>query len=111
SAAELSSAKAPHPSNVVQAAVGTPSVAEAAALLGAAAHAPAGAGSVALLVPKQKSARATAAVAEIARAGRLSVVGLGPGGRDQLTIEAWESLRTADVVLGYSGYVAIVRDW
>ncbi|MEU5127504.1 cobalamin biosynthesis protein [Streptomyces mobaraensis NBRC 13819 = DSM 40847] len=55
-AAELAGVAVPHPSAVAGAAVGTPSVAEAAALLAA------GAGTV-LLVPKVVSGRVTCAVA------------------------------------------------
>ncbi len=70
----LGTVAVPHPSDVVDAAVGTPSVAEAAALVGA------GAGAT-LAVTKRRGERATVAVARRRRpAGRLSVVGLGPGG-------------------------------
>ncbi|UBI39542.1 MULTISPECIES: cobalamin biosynthesis protein [Streptomyces] len=55
-AAELARVPVPHPSAVADAAVGTPSVAEAAALLAA------GGGAV-LLVPKRVSGRVTCAVA------------------------------------------------
>jgi cobalt-precorrin 5A hydrolase/precorrin-3B C17-methyltransferase len=84
-------------------AVGTPSVAEAAALLGA------GPGGE-LLVEKRKSAMATAAVARRRPRGRLAVVGLGPGARDLLTPRAVQELRRASVVVGLDQYVAQVRD-
>ncbi|MBV9022636.1 MAG: cobalamin biosynthesis protein [Streptomycetaceae bacterium] len=80
-AERLGAIEVPNPSAVPLAAVGTPSVAEAAAL------ACAGAGAE-LLVPKRKSAppsgpaRATAAVARRCPRGRLAVVGLRPGARD-----------------------------
>ncbi|RLP98682.1 cobalt-precorrin 5A hydrolase, partial [Micromonospora sp. CV4] len=58
-ATNLAAVDVPHPSEVVRAAVGTPSVAEASALLG-----PTGrAGDATLLVPKTASAMATVAVA------------------------------------------------
>src|SRR5581483_798559 len=104
SAADLDAVQVPNPSAVVAQAIGTASVAEAAALLGA------GAGST-LLVPKRKSAQVTAAVALIQAQGHLDVVGLGPGGREQLTFEAWEALRAANVIVGYRFYVDIVREW
>nr|WP_203673664.1 precorrin-3B C(17)-methyltransferase [Streptomyces sp. SID13666] len=98
----------PNPSDAPLAAVGTPSVAEAAAL----AAAPGGE----LLVPKRKSApqegpaMATAAVARRRPRGRLSVVGLGPGARDLLTPRAREELRRASVIVGLDQYVDQIRD-
>ncbi|MET7823033.1 cobalt-precorrin 5A hydrolase, partial [Micromonospora zamorensis] len=74
-ATRLATVDVPHPSEVVRAAVGTPSVSEAAALLG-----PAGRPDDAtLLVGKTATAMATVAVARHAPRGRLAVVGLGPG--------------------------------
>src|SRR5439155_7807360 len=66
-----------------------------------------------LLVPKVKHARATAAVARrvAATPGRLAVVGLGPDGREHLTVHARRRLLEADVVLGYQPYVEQVRQW
>ena len=55
SAAELARVAVPHPSDIVRQAVGTPSVAEAAALLAS--------GATELAVPKRSSAHATAALA------------------------------------------------
>lgn len=96
----------PNPSAVVDAAVGTPSVAEAAALLAA------GPGAR-LVVPKVKGATATAAVAVGARSatdGRLTVVGLGPGDADHRTPAAVAAVRAADAVVGYGPYVDAVAD-
>ncbi|MET9614685.1 cobalamin biosynthesis protein [Kitasatospora indigofera] len=61
SAEELAAVRVPHPSRTAELAVGTPSVAEAAALL----DAPGGE----LVVPKRKSAAATVAVARRAAPG------------------------------------------
>jgi cobalt-precorrin 5A hydrolase/precorrin-3B C17-methyltransferase len=83
--------------------VGTPSVAEAAALCAA------GAGGE-LVVQKQKSAMATVAVARRRPRGRLAVVGLGPGARDLLTPRAAAELRRASVVVGLDQYVEQIRD-
>lgn len=44
------------------------------------------------------------------RRGVIYLVGLGPGGRSQMTAEALEALRRAEVVVGYRGYVALVED-
>ncbi|UWE09064.1 precorrin-3B C(17)-methyltransferase [Actinacidiphila bryophytorum] len=102
-AEELAQVAVPNPSAAPLQAVGTPSVAEAAALLGA------GPGGE-LLVEKRKSAMATAAVARRRPRGRLAVVGLGPGARDLLTPRAVQELRRASVVVGLDQYVAQVRD-
>lgn len=98
-------------SEVVRAAVGTPSVAEAAAL------AAVGPGGI-LVVPKRKSARATCAVARapapldaarIGRArGRLDLVGIGPGAVSWRTQEATQALEAAECVVGYSLYLDLV---
>jgi cobalt-precorrin 5A hydrolase/precorrin-3B C17-methyltransferase len=102
----LAEVEVPNPSDVVQAEVGTPSVAEAAAL-----HAARTQGRGAELVAeKHKSANATAAVARLVPKGRLSVVGLGPGARDLLTPRAHEALRRSSVVVGLDQYVDQVRD-
>jgi cobalt-precorrin 5A hydrolase/precorrin-3B C17-methyltransferase len=91
----------PNPSEVVQGAVGTPSVAEAAALGHAAAE---------LVVPKRKSAMATVAIARQQPSGRLAIVGLGPGARDLLTPRAVAALKRASVVVGLDQYVDQIRD-
>ncbi|HEX2274482.1 MAG TPA: precorrin-3B C(17)-methyltransferase [Acidimicrobiales bacterium] len=100
-AAELAAVGAgvPSPSAVVAAAVGTPSVAEAAALLAA------GPGAR-LVVTKIASAHATVAVARRRRPrGHLAVVGLGPGHSGHRTPAADAAVRHADVVLGYGPYL------
>ncbi|MGW2623664.1 precorrin-3B C(17)-methyltransferase [Micromonospora taraxaci] len=105
-ATRLAAIDVPHPSEVVRAAVGTPSVAEAAALLGAdgrAEHA-------SLLVGKTATAMATVAVARHAPRGRLAVVGLGPGAPDLRTPRAVAELRRAAVVVGLDQYLDQVRD-
>lgn len=91
-AEDLSAVAVPNPSATVGTAVGTLSVAEAAAL----ASAPGGE----LVVPKQKSDTVTVAVARAAVTGRLAVVGLGPGPRDLIVPRAEAELRRASVVVG-----------
>lgn len=104
----LAAIAVPNPSDAPLAAVGTPSVAEAAALA-------AGRGGE-LLVPKRKSspegrpAMATCAVVRRAPRGRLAVVGLGPGARDLLTPRATAELRRASVLVGLDQYVDQIRD-
>jgi cobalt-precorrin 5A hydrolase/precorrin-3B C17-methyltransferase len=98
-AAVLAGQPVPNPSEVVNAAVGTPSVAEAAALLAAGVGAD-------LVVAKTKTGDSTLAIARRARpAGHLSVVGLGPGHASRRTPEAAVAVRHADVVVGYGPYV------
>jgi cobalt-precorrin 5A hydrolase/precorrin-3B C17-methyltransferase len=80
--------------------VGSPSVAEAAALV---------AGDV-LVVPKRKSAMATVALARIRPRGRLAVIGLGPGARDLVTPRAIAELRRASVVVGLDRYIDQIKD-
>ncbi|WBB70833.1 precorrin-3B C(17)-methyltransferase [Micromonospora sp. WMMD812] len=105
-AAELAAVDVPHPSEVVRAVVGTPSVAEAAALLGVTGRPD----DAELLVPKTASAMATVAVARHAPRGRLALVGLGPGAPDLRTPRAVDELRRAAVVVGLYQYVDQVRD-
>ncbi|MFF4115545.1 precorrin-3B C(17)-methyltransferase [Streptomyces sp. NPDC001714] len=106
-AEELARVQVPNPSDAPLAAVGTPSVAEAAAL----------ARGGELLVPKRKSERedgraamATCAVVRRPARGRLAVVGLGPGARDLLTPRARAELRRAAVLVGLDQYVDQIRD-
>ncbi|MEU2581425.1 precorrin-3B C(17)-methyltransferase [Streptomyces avermitilis] len=103
-AGELATVEVPNPSDAPLAAVGTPSVAEAAALICGGE----------LLVPKRKSAArpamATCAVVRRPARGRLAVVGLGPGARDLLTPRARDELRRASVLVGLDQYVDQIRD-
>ncbi|MEU6526530.1 precorrin-3B C(17)-methyltransferase [Streptomyces sp. NPDC046924] len=106
-AGELARVEVPNPSDAPLAAVGTPSVAEAAALVRGGE----------LLVPKRKSERAdgrpamaTCAVVRRPGRGRLAVVGLGPGARDLLTPRAKAELRGASVLVGLDQYVDQIRD-
>ncbi|WP_210575626.1 precorrin-3B C(17)-methyltransferase [Streptomyces sp. GESEQ-4] len=107
SAEELAAVEVPNPSDAPLAAVGTRSVAEAAALVRGGE----------LLVPKRKSERAdgqpamaTCAVVRRPARGRLAVVGLGPGARDLLTPRAKAELRRAAVLVGLDQYVDQIRD-
>ncbi|MGK7908499.1 MAG: precorrin-3B C(17)-methyltransferase [Synechococcus sp.] len=106
----LASVTVPNPSAVVKQAVGTPSVAEAAALLAA--------NSEALIVEKQvtQTPQAGACTVAIARAqqeysdrnGRLYLVGIGPGALDQITPAARAAIGQADVVVGYQLYLDLI---
>jgi cobalt-precorrin 5A hydrolase/precorrin-3B C17-methyltransferase len=102
-AAALAGVTVPNPSEVVRAEVGTPSVAEAAALH-AAAELGAGA-AVELVAEKTKGANVTVAAARIRPRGRLAIVGLGPGAADLRVPRAEAELRRASVVVGLDQYV------
>lgn len=98
----LAAVEVPNPSEVVRAAVGTASVAEAAALH----HAGAGAE---LVVEKITGDNVTVAVARVRPRGRLALVGLGPGAADLRVPRADAELRRASIVVGLDQYVDQVR--
>jgi cobalt-precorrin 5A hydrolase/precorrin-3B C17-methyltransferase len=100
-AEELAEVPVPNPSEVVRRAVGTPSVAEAAAVIDPDAT---------LLAAKRTSAHATVAVARCRPRGRLTVIGIGPGARDLMTPRAVAGLRRAAVVAGLDSYLDQVSD-
>ena len=100
-AGELAQVAVPSPSDAPMRALGTSSVAEAAALLASRGD---------LVVTKQKSAMATVAVARRRPRGRLALVGLGPGARDLLTPRATRELRRSSIWVGLDQYLDQVRD-
>lgn len=103
-ASELAAVAVPNPSDLVHDAVGTPSVAEAAALL-------AGGDGGALVVTKRRSAHATVAIARRRRPrGQVAIVGLGPGSPGLRTPEAERAVRDAQVIIGYERYLDLCRD-
>lgn len=97
------------PSAVVEAEIGTPAVAESAALKAGA-----------LLLPKRKSANATCALGiapapldatTLGRApGRLHIVGIGPGDAASRTPAAIAALDAATDWVGYGLYLDLVAD-
>jgi cobalt-precorrin 5A hydrolase/precorrin-3B C17-methyltransferase len=105
-AAVLAARPVPNPSPAVEAAVGTPSVAEAAALVAA------GPGSVLVAEKSVSGPRdSTVAVARRRRpTGHLAVVGLGPGHPGARTPDAAAAVRHAEVVIGYGPYVELAAD-
>jgi cobalt-precorrin 5A hydrolase / precorrin-3B C17-methyltransferase len=100
-AGRLAAVPVPNPSEVVRRAVGTPSVAEAAALLEPGAR---------LLAAKRASAHATVAVARRRPRGRLAIIGIGPGARDLMTPRAVAELRRCRVAVGLDSYLEQVAD-
>ncbi|WP_052050759.1 precorrin-3B C(17)-methyltransferase [Leptolyngbya sp. KIOST-1] len=115
SAEELKAIAVPNPSTVVEAAVQTPSVAEAAAIL-AATETSGGK----LRVTKQvvrvegQPGAVTVAIAQAEREyiphpGHLALVGTGPGDLNQITPAAKGAIAQADAVIGYGLYIDQIR--
>jgi cobalt-precorrin 5A hydrolase/precorrin-3B C17-methyltransferase len=105
SAERLNGVVVPNPSAAVRNATGTPSVAEAAAILSAGGR---------LLVPKQKHGGVTVAVAAkeasaVKKTGRITAVGIGPGTPEGMTLKAKNAILSADVVVGYKPYCAQIE--
>ena len=98
--------EAPSPSSEVARHVGTPGVCEPAAILASQGGS--------LIVPKQKSATATIAVAlrsgGAQAAGKLWLVGMGPGPLDLMTPRATKAIRESELVIGYRGYLELLAD-
>lgn len=96
-AEELSKVEVPSPSDVVSKHVGTPSVCEAAAILGS--------NHGKLLLTKQKGKNFTVAVAidrKYLREGHVEIVGAGPGDPDLVSVRGRQLLERADLIL-YAG--------
>jgi precorrin-4 C11-methyltransferase len=97
---ELSSVSVPHPSEVVARHVGTPSVSEAAAILGS--------NGGRLLLPKTKGSNYTFAVAIDQKYLRsrqravIDIVGAGPGDPELVSVRGRRLLEQADLIL-YAG--------
>ncbi|WP_370584702.1 precorrin-3B C(17)-methyltransferase [Oculatella sp. LEGE 06141] len=119
----LRSVPVPTPSTVVEAEVGTPSVAEAAALLAAGLEVPQveqrDTPAINLRVPKQivrmdgQPGAVTVAIAQTqheftGRSGNLWLVGTGPGQLAQMTPAAQTAIAQADIVIGYSLYIELI---
>jgi cobalt-precorrin 5A hydrolase/precorrin-3B C17-methyltransferase len=100
-AERLAGVEVPNPSERVRAAIGIPSVAEAAAL----------AEGGELLVGKRASAAATVAVARRPVRGRLALVSTGPGDPALVPPLAREALATAEVAIGLDQYLERARRW
>ena len=114
SAHTLSQVEVPNPSSVVKREVGTPSVAEAAAIRAAEGKSP----GQTLIVPKQvikgDGEAVTVAVAQSSleytgRKGQLWLVGTGPGDGQQMTGAAKTGIAQADAIIGYSLYLQLIQ--
>ena len=98
-AEQLAKVEVPNPSKTVEKHVGTPSVCEAAAILGA--------NNGKLIVPKIKGPNWTAALAIPyenlrERTGHIEIVGAGPGDPDLVSVRGRKMLERADLIL-YAG--------
>ena len=98
-AKDLSKVEVPNPSTTVQKHVGTPSVCEAAAILGS--------NNGKLIVPKIKGKNWTAALAIDYKylresVGHIEIVGAGPGDPDLVSVRGRRMLERADLIL-YAG--------
>ena len=98
-AEELAAVEVPNPSDTVQKHVGTPSVCEAAAILGS--------DNGKLIIPKVKGKHWTAALAIAQkhlrmRTGHIEIVGAGPGDPDLISVRGRKFLEEADLIL-YAG--------
>ena len=91
-AEELAQVSVPHPSATVEKHVGTPSVSEAAAILGS--H------GGRLIVDKQKGSNWTLAVAD--KKAHIEIVGAGPGDPELISVRGRRFLEQADLIL-YAG--------
>jgi cobalt-precorrin 5A hydrolase/precorrin-3B C17-methyltransferase len=116
---QLRSVSVPTPSNIVAAEVGTPSVAEAAAILASQENRSTATDPSCLRAAKTivrqegQPGAVTVAVAQaeqeyIGRSGQLWLVGTGPGELTQITPAAQTAISQADVVIGYTLYVEMV---
>lgn len=107
SSGELAGIPVPSPSHHVELMTGTPSVAEAAALI----H-----GGGRLLIPKQKYGKVTVSVATLksgrreivsqasGKTGRIYAVGIGSGTAEGMTELARRAITNSEIVVGYKTY-------
>ena len=98
-AEELAAVEVPNPSETVEKHVGTPSVCEAAAILGS--------NNGKLIIPKVKGKNWTAALAIDyqhlrQKSGHIEIVGAGPGDPDLVSVRGRKMLEKADLIL-YAG--------
>ncbi|WP_013324368.1 precorrin-3B C(17)-methyltransferase [Gloeothece verrucosa] len=110
----LGGIEVPNPSEIVSQEVGTKSVAEASALSAVSPQ------KAALIVPKQiikseqEMGAVTIAIAQsdleyTGKIGQLWLVGIGPGKLDQMTPAAMTAIKQADVIIGYSLYLELIK--
>ncbi|MBE9196580.1 precorrin-3B C(17)-methyltransferase [Synechocystis sp. LEGE 06083] len=113
SAKQLAAQSVPNPSAVVNQEVGTPSVAEAAALTATQVYGEGGKLIVEKVIVKQDQQAVTVAIAQgkreyIGKPGQLWLVGTGPGELSQISPAARTAIREADVLIGYGLYLDLI---
>ena len=42
--------------------------------------------------------------------GKLYVIGIGPGGLDEMTLRAVKAIEESDIIVGYTKYIEMVKD-
>lgn len=42
--------------------------------------------------------------------GKLYVIGIGPGGLDEMTLRAFKAIEESDIIVGYTKYIEMVKD-
>ena len=42
--------------------------------------------------------------------GKLYVIGIGPGGLDEMTLRAVKAIEESDIIVGYTNYIEMVKD-
>lgn len=42
--------------------------------------------------------------------GKLNVVGIGPGAKEEMTYRAYAALKSSDIIVGYTKYIALIKD-
>lgn len=101
---ELCAIKTPTPSDNVMKKIGTPSVAEASAIVASGGH---------IFVPKTKGEGITLALAEKkyvpVTTGKITVVGLGSCSPEHITPEVSKTLLSCDIIAGYTKYLDFIR--
>ena len=43
-------------------------------------------------------------------AGHIYIIGMGPGAKEMMTEEAFKAMEKADVIVGYTVYIDLVKD-
>lgn len=42
--------------------------------------------------------------------GRLNIIGIGPGDKDNMTLRAYNTISESDVIVGYTGYISLIKE-
>lgn len=91
-----------HHSDMVEQTVGVDNVCERAAVLAS--------GNGKLLIPWTADNGVTMAIAIKDSTGMISVIGIGPGRKAYMTLEAIRAIEEADVIIGYTTYIRLLKE-